>query len=62
MPVDTQIGVVVTHMLHQQRNTGGGTALKGGEEEGGRGSGHLSQKIQPIATFPLLSDAISSSL
>lgn len=34
MPVDTQIGVVVTHMLHQQRNTGGGTALKGGEEEG----------------------------
>lgn len=34
MPVDTQIGVVVTHMLHQQRNTGRGTALKGGEEEG----------------------------
>lgn len=37
MPVDTQIGVVVTHMLHQQRNTGRGTALKGGEEEGGGG-------------------------
>lgn len=36
MPVDTQIGVVVTHMLHQQRNTGGGIALKGGEEEGGK--------------------------